>query len=130
MLVIALVIKIILLSQIVTEDQIARSMISEHLYPNAQMLNLHIYKWNMIAYQVIFRKSQNVSQKYIIFIFFIPVALPFKPMCGQAFTARSGIINTNNYPSYSNQPSCLATITTTASENIIKAYIIDMSIQE
>ena len=51
-------------------------------------------------------------------------------MCGQTFTARSGIINTNNYPSYSNQPSCLAKITTTASVNILKAYIIDMSIQE
>ena len=48
----------------------------------------------------------------------------------KTFLPRSGIIQTNNYPSYSNQPSCKVTINTTPSVNIIKAYIIDMSIQE
>jgi hypothetical protein len=42
-------------------------------------------------------------------------------MCGQTFSTKSGIIQTNNHTNYSNK---------IIHVNIIKAYIIDMSIQE
>jgi hypothetical protein len=51
-------------------------------------------------------------------------------MCGQTFTDRKGIIKTTNYPDYDNLQSCSATISTTLNQNIIKAYIIDMAVND
>ena len=50
-------------------------------------------------------------------------------MCGQTFSAQSGIISSPNYPNYDQLTSCTAKITTTV-DKLIKVYIIDMAIND
>ncbi|CAF0748416.1 unnamed protein product [Brachionus calyciflorus] len=57
----------------------------------------------------------------------IPTKLPSRSMCGMTFTDKNGIITTPNYPTYDASLRCKTSIMT-SSNNVIKAYIINLSI--
>ena len=51
-------------------------------------------------------------------------------MCGKTFNQRNGIISTGNYPIYETNLNCNTVIQGTDNNSIIKAYMLEMSINE
>ena len=56
------------------------------------------------------------------------MTLKRETMCKRSFVAKNAILVSNDYPTYSYNPQCLAHIVAQP-DSIIKAYVLDMSIK-